>query len=220
MLLPSTVAASFLAACGGQLGTVDSSSDSAPTEDAGARGPDSGARCPNDPPQDNTPCMTAGLRCEYGGTGPERLCSTMATCEEYDAKLIWVIAPRFVTCVETVSQNLPACAPTFHARPSGAACPQQMPLGSCVYPEGMCGCFACAPTDGGRAQDWHCERFPRPEGCPDTRPPIGSACANDGQTCEYGSRCRVLTVPRLTCKGGLWLDTSDSVCLPLRACGG
>jgi hypothetical protein len=140
----------------------------------------------------------------------------MATCE----KLVWVVGPRSNQCVETQSGNLAACAPTFDARPSGTACPLEMPLGGCVYPEGMCGCFACAPQGDGKAQDWYCEKFPHPEGCPDARPAIGSACTNDGQTCEYGSRCSVLTTPRIICEGGLWVDTSDTVCLPLRACSG
>jgi hypothetical protein len=188
--------------------TDDGGHDASQAADGGSEGaaPDGspGGACPADAPTQASPCARTDLWCEYGGTGPELLCSTMASCQPNAAgSLRWSVTVPGKECIASPAQNSPECPATFVS--PARACPPGNPLGRCVYAEGMCGCVPCAGDGGLPSQQWACEAYPQPGGCPMPRPRAGSACTQEGQSCEYGSPCGVAGgIPYLVCKGGRW----------------
>src|SRR5262245_33321014 len=123
----------FLVACSGSTtsigdgsdggGGVDGSVPDAGGADGATRDASPGGLCPPDTPVQGAECSTSFLSCEYGGTGPELLCSTMATCRGAGGKFSWYVTPPSATCVATQAQNAAACPSSFTGRPTGAACP-------------------------------------------------------------------------------------------------
>jgi hypothetical protein len=85
---------------------------------------------------------------------------------------------------------------------------------SCTYDEGSC---YCPPYCGGPAPgpdwkpSWACtpKPTPRTDGCPDSEPVSGKACAPEGKTCTYGSCC----FSNYECVSGKWKG-SGPICPP------
>src|SRR5262249_23650204 len=131
--------------------------------------------CPTAPPTAGDTC-TLKQECEYGGTGEHRRCSTKFNCQ----KNVWVEDPPFSGCLRTQADNDPKCPATISALPNGSKCPNVV-IGECLYPEGACGCIGCLGPDGGVAgDDWQCATWDAPNGCPEPRPAMGSACSTEG----------------------------------------
>ena len=160
--------------------------------------------CPGAAPTLGQACTSPGMACEYGGTGPNRLCTTNAVCiTGSSGTTAWNVTPPQPGCIAEPKQNPPECPATFGTLPTGAACPKAGL--SCVYDQGMCGCTPCFGDGGGGGQtEWACDPFPQPTGCPEPRPLIGSACTQEGQSCAYGQQCGVVSGPYLTCTAGQW----------------
>lgn len=219
-----------LAACSGASTAFVGANDDGGTGSDGSTGdggppPDGGpAGCPTTAPKSGDPCKTASLSltCEFGGVGNQRLCSTTATCIKGSSGIeAWVVNPPAPSCVSSSDQNPGACPATFTTRPTGASCPSSAGL-SCVYTQGMCGCIPCIGDGGGGGggqQEWACDPFPSPTGCPVPRPLIGSACTQEGLSCGYGEQCGVVSGPNLGCRAGRWeLQPSAAACA-IRTCG-
>ena len=131
-----------------------------------------------------------------------------------------VVSQAGKDCVASPAQNPNSCPADFGTLPNGGACPQS-PGPTCVYGKGMCGCVPCVGDSGtGQQQEWLCEPFPQPQGCPEPRPLIGSACTQDGQSCAYGTVCGVIKQqPMLICQSGRWQSQPFAASCILRQCG-
>ena len=195
-----------------------------PTLTDGGPLPDSGPApqglCPAQPPAQGASCTSAGLTCEFGGTGPGLLCSTIASCNGTSTAPKWFVNAPSPSCVSDPAHNPSSCPVSFGALATGAACPAGLPSGSrCVYDEGLCGCTSCA-SDAGQTSQWSCAVFPKPQGCPDSRPAIGSPCTTADQECVYGSFCSVLGgLPTLRCTAGMWERQAGGAACANPVCG-
>jgi hypothetical protein len=210
--------ATFVGADDGGTGGDGSTTDGGPLPDGG----DGGAFvCPATAPQNGAACTAEGLTCEFGGAGVDRLCSTQAICLKGTSGVAtWQVTLPAPGCVGTPDQNPAACPATFTTLPTGSACPQQGL--ACVYTQGMCGCVTCFGDSGVTNQnEWACDVFPAPTGCPVPRPLIGSACTQEGLTCSYGEQCGVVGGPDLGCQGGRWasLPRPAGGACAVRQCG-
>jgi hypothetical protein len=106
------------------------------------------------------------------------------------------------TTADAATSN-PASCPATYAALEAARSPCASSVG-CAYPEGYCTCYgACGgvkpdPNEPTPASSWACS--PPREGCPVGLPAAGTACADEGHTCLFGSCC----VQLVTCRSGLW----------------
>lgn len=96
----------------------------------------------------------------------------------------------------------PADCPTTYAELAAAtSCSINA---ACAYPEGYCTCVgrcsgvAPAPGEPPVTERWSCSR--PVDGCPLGIPTAGSACSDEGRTCNYGSCCIQLA----TCRSDRW----------------
>jgi hypothetical protein len=138
-----------------------------------------------------------GLECEYGND-VNIDCDTIAHCDTSG----WKITPP-------ATQNCPTPAPGPSCPSSYAAVPQQSTCSTaatCAYPQGTCSCEVyCGsqypvghPCEAGTPMTWQCTGAA--QGCPPTRPLVGSACTTDAQSCNYGD-CNTTGV---VCQNGTW----------------
>jgi hypothetical protein len=122
----------------------------------------------------------AALECEYG-SDPRFTCNVVATC----ASGQWVIAGQASDCPTTDS---PECPATIGCLQQGSAC---SPNGAyCNYSTTSTTDF-CACTGGPLLPPtfqtslvWRCSSPPA-NGCPGSRPRLGSTCSQPGITCDY-----------------------------------
>jgi hypothetical protein len=183
---------------GGEVGSADGSSleagiidASKPSDGGAAPGP-----CPAAAPHGGSSCDHDMLECEYGSALVPG-CDTVATCKSG----LWAVeAPASGSqCPVTRPSGCPA---SFAEASLAGHCE---PLGTiCDYPTGRCACTVGAgpiPIDASAAARWRCQE-PGPN-CPKPRPPLGSACASDGLSCDYGS-CTVPEGSAETCADGVW----------------
>jgi hypothetical protein len=216
---PSLVASLLLFACSGSTATVvGGSPDAGPGADGGATDGGPGGACPANVPGASTPCAPVGATCEYGG-GDHLLCSTIARCQQgRTGQGAWFVDVPGTDCIPGPASNPAACPAAFGSLPTGSACPANLPS-DCVYAEGMCSCASCE-GDGGMQNEWACEAFPQPQGCPEPRPRIGSACTQEGQSCGYGSICgETRAIPYLRCQNGTWEQEEIGADCAVRKCG-
>jgi hypothetical protein len=96
------------------------------------------------------------------------------------------------------------CPSSFAGVPRNAHC---SPYGLyCDYPQGRCACAVAAgpePLDASAAAEWICQD-PQAS-CPQPRPPLGSACTQEGLQCDYGS-CSIPGGTGEQCTGGIWVE--------------
>jgi len=58
-----------------------------------------------------------------------------------------------------------------------------------------------APPPGFEQQQvWSCAPNVRPDGCPSGQPNAGTACAHEGQNCDYTCSCSLAAI----CTSGKW----------------
>jgi hypothetical protein len=178
------------------------SSSSGGSGDAGAASP-----CPEHDPS-KVACSPQGLECEYG-SNPVQGCDSVATCET-----TWqTVAPSDSKCSAGLGAGCPL---TFAGAAVGSTCSNNGQV--CNYPQGRC---ACAESFGGPVivsdaalqGHWACQD-PATAACPMPRAPLGSACAPDGLSCDYGT-CRVPGGTAEKCVGGIWVPAT--VACPLNA---
>ena len=194
------VVAAFVAC----VGATASSPDAGTGSDAGGGGEggsgDGGlvSGCPATAPTAGAACTSVGVECEYGNDLNVD-CETIARCDASG----WTITP-------------PASAPTCPTPAPGASCPasysavpQQSTCSTaatCAYPQGTCSCEVyCGPQypvghacEAGTPMTWECTGAV--QGCPATRPRVGTACSTAGQACDYGD-CNTIGV---VCQSGTW----------------
>jgi hypothetical protein len=206
----------LLAACGGRIAPSSSdqtkSGESTTASSQTTKSEVHAAPCVDPVPVDGTLCSTDPTMCEYGGSDPMSLCTTVAFCDgPTGANSVWHVTPPYTYCVATPSQNQPECPATFSALPNGAPCPRSldpiMHRGACAYPEGFCGCGECVDLSNlNEETQWWCKAFTAaPDGCPDPRPVEGTVCSTEGQTCTYGEMCDpVMPWFPMVCKNGMW----------------
>jgi hypothetical protein len=163
--------------------------------------------CPTHVPA-QTACTSPGLQCEYGGN-PVQGCDIVATCSG-----TWVDqAATDPKCSLTLGQGCPA---TFDNVAQGSSCSSNGL--ECNYPKGRC---ACTVNSGGPIQlidaatpgHWVCQD-PATQGCPLPRAPLGSACSQNGLSCNYGA-CTVPGGSGEICQNNLW--QSDQFACPVFA---
>jgi hypothetical protein len=101
-----------------------------------ASGPGRGEPCPVELPKPDAPCKRDRSICEYGGSGPGRVCSKRAQCSNGR----WTISepPGDVCSARGESINPAGCPVAFNQAPKGECLPF-----TCVYPEGACVCANC-----------------------------------------------------------------------------
>jgi hypothetical protein len=123
------------------------------------------------------------MECEYGND-PNPSCNEIITCQSSG----WS-APPPAHCLGGT------CPGGFSSVPQGKAC---TPAGlDCAYPEGQCNCASQLPV--GTTTVWQCST---PSGdCPEPRSRLGTACTNDGQSCDYGACAGGVAE---ICQGGYW----------------
>jgi hypothetical protein len=188
-------------------GTGSSGSASGGTTGGSSSGASSGATggsssggvvavCPQVQPSPGDGCSSEGLLCEWG-SNPVPGCDPQATCTGGS----WQFATMGMQC--SVGSD-PSCPATFADVPQGTSCTTNH--ATCDYPEGRCVCGYELPAIN---QTWQCQQ-PAP-GCPMPRPRLGTACAQEGQSCDYGS-CTSVGGNIEQCTAGVWVTS-------LVACG-
>jgi hypothetical protein len=166
--------------------------------------------CPPVLPAGRTPCDSSAV-CEYGPNA-QGACTTLAECvlAGEDGPLWWRVVPPPSWC-GTAGAGCPA---SFGETPTnGSFCRTTAPI--CDYAQGRCACEPCAGSSGDAGLGmWQCVKWPTGgDCCPDPRPLLGSACASEGQRCNYSLACRGLPDmgPAMVCTQGTWVrDTSGS----------
>jgi hypothetical protein len=147
--------------------------------------------CPKALPAPNSTCSDEGRKCEYGDNP---VCLAIAECKAGT----WLVAT-------------PKCAPFDPACPKTRAdaadqlCPTKD--GYCVYEGLKCSCTNCVlypvqKCDG--PLKWKCDAPNPTPGCPAARPNLGTACAPEGQFCDYGCENNVSR----KCQGGGWAQAT------------
>jgi hypothetical protein len=153
--------------------------------------------CPPDPPASKTSCSPTGLDCEYG-SNPVQGCDTVSTCNG-----TWTTtAPTDTKCSPTLGAGCPL---TFEGVPQGSSCPSDGLI--CNYPRGRCACevYTGGPillVDSSVQGHWVCQD-PATPGCPIPRAPLGSACTQNGVSCDYGT-CSVPGGTAEICQNNRW----------------
>lgn len=160
-----------------------------PGDDGGvAAGP-----CPAERPAGGA-CALEGLVCEYGA----RTCLSTAECVGGE----WLV-------------SIPRCPP-----PPASGCPSSREAAEgtacagdegarCEYDSLICTCTSCPmPYPICMEVDppvWACEAPHADPACPAAQPLLGTACATEGQVCDYGCEEGM----RRVCTGGGWTRASS-----------
>jgi hypothetical protein len=196
-------------------GGLEASSDGGSHDDGAP-----GSACPSAIPANGAACTPQGLSCEYGGVGDHLLCSTIAVCQQNSGgAMVWFVSPPAAGCIASPADNPLGCPPSFTTIPTGASCPRE-PARQCVFAEGVCGCTPCASSTGTMTNEWLCESWPTPSGCPAARPRLGTACTQEGQSCMYPSVCEVNDgEPAMICQNGLWTFQAYGADCAILTCG-
>jgi hypothetical protein len=209
--------------CGGSFSTVNDTDGSTPGSDGGGKSeagsPDSGSSpdtgtndgshdtgtsdsgggkfCPALPPSGNMTCSPAGLECEYGAN-PNVDCNELYKCLAAG----WTLASPKESC-----PPLSACPTNYDSISSGKVmclAADAPPTGgdlTCVYPKGTCICSnGSLPVSDGPY--WTC--IDATAKCPADRPRLGSACSDEGQSCDYGACEGGIAI---ACMDGYWQET-------------
>jgi hypothetical protein len=168
----------------------------------GTSGGGTGGGCPASPPTSGS-CSPEGLTCEWG-TSNVADCDTVATCTGG----LWSFAGHNPGGLDCGGGPPIACPGSYAAVPVFKPCSPSG--GYCDYPEGRCACGTPpGPVqffDGSVASVWECEN-PSTPGCPQPRPRLGSACMEEGLSCDYGGCGEVPGGNAEACKGGIWVTT-------------
>jgi hypothetical protein len=194
------IAASSAAACGQTVGEpVTGPGDAGGGGDTG--GGDGGGLVPGctvSAPSSGGACSPQGLECEYG-TDPNLECETIARCDAAG----WSITPPASSGCPTPAPGA-SCPASYSVVPQDATCTTAT---SCAYPQGTCSCEVyCGPQyptghmcEAGTPMTWQCTGATT-QGCPSSRPRVGSACTDAGLQCNYGD-CNSIGV---VCQSGTW----------------
>jgi hypothetical protein len=183
--------------CGESHSTGDGGGrDAGGARDAGDHtdGGGTGGPCPASAPEADSACTREGLVCEYG----PRSCLVRAECDGGQ----WArMAP--IDCPEPPTAGCPAT----RAEAQGTACPGEEGA-VCEYDSLLCSCTTCPnPYPLCMLVDppvWACEA-PNPDSaCPAAQPLLGSPCAMEDQTCDYGCEAG----RRRLCADGVWTSAS------------
>jgi hypothetical protein len=191
------VAALAAAGCNG---SSSENGDGAPPKADGKSGdkgiPDKGSAdgpgmdCPAYLPNDGQVCLVDGAACSYG----DPQCPAKARC----AQGVWQVT------IAKCSGSDPSCPETYFDA-SGQGC--QTKDETCDYSGLSCTCTNCTKYPVEHCSGpltWRCEAPNTDTDCPHARPPIGEACAKDGQFCNYGCEPDVSR----KCEGGKWAAAS------------
>jgi hypothetical protein len=188
--------------CGGSFVATGDNDGSTPGSDAGSDGggspdtgsndtgsPDSGPTfCPAKPPTKGGKCSPDGIECEYG-SNPNADCNELFDCTGSG----WTNATPKLACAPQSD-----CPASYASITGHKTCPASELDLTCAYPLGTCICSdGELPVSGGPF--WNC--VPATATCPSPRPKLGSACTEDGTTCDYGA-CEGGTA--IECKAGYW----------------
>jgi hypothetical protein len=153
--------------------------------------------CPAQVLSSKVACSPQGLECEYG-SNPVQDCDYVQTCNG-----TWQVAnPTDSKCGSTLGAGCPL---TFDAVSQGSTCADNGLV--CNYPRGRCACVdsfggPIILVDGSVPARWACQD-PSTAGCPMPRAPLGSACTEEGLSCDYGT-CSVPGGTAEECQNGLW----------------
>ena len=178
--------AAALAACGSSVDTNTGGTNTGGSASAG---------CPAAAPVGGT-CTAAqqGLRCTYG-TDVRPECRTDYTCTSGG----WATTKNF--CASAIDCG--ANAPT-----QGAACSTE---GVCVIGSEICVCGSCWAGPCSTSPTWGCAQPPTTAGCPATVPNDGTACTQEGLSCNYGLVCAGSGAV-VDCKSGRWTWNQTIAC--------
>jgi hypothetical protein len=195
---------------GGGSGSSGASSSGSGSSSGSSGGSDggSGSPCPVSEPMSKASCSPQGLECEYG-SNPVQGCDAVSTCEG-----TWqTTAPGDSNCSTTLGGGCPL---TFDGVSQGSTCADRGLI--CNYPRGRCACTESLGgpvmlVDASTPGHWYCQD-PGTTGCPMPRPPLGSACTDDGVSCDYGT-CNVPGGSAEQCEDGIWKP--EAVPCPLNA---
>lgn len=166
----------LLVACGGK--TENTLSD-AGTDGEGFDAKPLVPGCPSAEPQAGSSCTKEGLECEYGND-PRWSCNAVARCESGS----WAIALTDTMWCPTPATNPPECPATFGG--GGTCTATGTP---CHYAQGWCACLDLGGPpmpDASTMPTWQCSTGTTSQGCPATRPRIGTACTQPDTWCDYG----------------------------------
>lgn len=169
--------------------------DGGPGKDAAGGG---SASCPAAVPASGAACIATGARCEYGGD-PDPQCNVLRECSATGA---WTARSEGPSCPTPPASSDARCPRSYGASDVCGA------LGTrCGYPEGRCACVD-TQVDAGTSRRWACDA-PTSTSCPRPRPRLGTSCAREGQTCNYGA-CVLDGGVQIVCQESTWRLASFS----------
>jgi hypothetical protein len=165
-----------------------------------ATAPDGGPwACPPNPPELGAPCPPP-LACEY--TSAKTCGSYFACIGENELSYRWTAMVR----------ECSTPTPCSYYTEAGATCSTSS--GPCTMDGKSCVCNACINEAGAYVSTWNCESYGPSPGCPADPPRFGSACENEGLTCDYRD-CKGTGTglgPPARCLAGLWIADESVQC--------
>jgi hypothetical protein len=169
---------------------VGCSDDAAPVLDSGGGGDASNPGCPTYLPGADGACTQEGVTCRYGDNPS---CLARASCTQ----------SKWVVVIPTCSTN--AACPQNRQEAAWKDC--QVKDTRCDYVGLLCVCTNCSsyplPQCSGPLQ-WRCEAPNADLDCPHAQPTVSTACAKEGQFCNYGCEHDVSR----KCEAGKWATAS------------
>lgn len=136
-----------------------------------------------------------GLDCEYG-SNPNPECDDFENCTSTG----WSYPPP--------GPYLPGCGATCPSTYPGGPTGQDEPCPAegldCAYPQGQCNCSIPAMS-ANQSPIWQCTAAT--PGCPDPRADIGTACTDEGLSCDYGACTGGIAE---ACQGGIWVEEATA----------
>jgi hypothetical protein len=166
--------------------------------------PDCATQCPSTIPAGASTCAVPALECEYGNDS-RPWCRDLARCtltSTASKESLWNVGKQNGVYTNGGGCNTPAPACPVAQPATDDTCTEPsyctFAATSCVCYDRNAGCGACDNTNF----RWTCSPLPAAP-CPATPPSLGSACATDGASCQYG-KCGALAATTVACASGAW----------------
>lgn len=146
---------------------------------------------------ENGPCTVTGAKCESGKTS-DPLCNSTFVCTRDEYGLYWT-ETRQPDCQGTCPANIVEGAPCAVNTNDAGLMPAEAEV-QCTSGGRLCGCTTGRDGQHVHERRWVCTSAG--EGCPTTRPLIGSTCLGD-RLCDYGA-CTLKRGTGMICDQGVW----------------
>ncbi|MBX3234459.1 MAG: hypothetical protein KIT84_09380 [Labilithrix sp.] len=153
--------------------------------------------CVNERLHENGPCTVEGATCESGqSSDPD--CNSTFTCVVDRGYRYWTETRRG-SCAGTCPKTIVDGEPCTLTPSDGGVVSDETEL-QCVADGRLCGCTTGRDGAHAHPRRWVCTTAG--DGCPISRPLVGSGCLGD-RACDYGG-CTLKRGAGMVCSEGVW----------------